>query len=77
MKRSFGEGGAAAFAITHQLPLLGKVPLDIHIRQASDAGTPIATPIYLEIIAQFKAQLALQKHKFCTYLPKVVVEHGI
>ncbi|MFA6037696.1 MAG: iron-sulfur cluster carrier protein ApbC [Legionellales bacterium] len=71
----FGEGGAAEFAKNHALTLLGKVPLDIHIREAADAGKPVVMPIYLEISQQIKAQLALQKPSFAHILPKVVVEH--
>ena len=38
----FGIGGAEATAGTLGLPFLGRVPLDIAIRRASDAGTPPA-----------------------------------
>jgi ATP-binding protein involved in chromosome partitioning len=39
----FGQGGAQAAAMTMELPFLGRVPLDIGLRIASDAGTPPAT----------------------------------
>ncbi len=71
----FGEGGAEKFAQTHALPLLGQIPLDIHIRERCDAGEPIVTPIYTEIAKKMVAQLALQKPSFAHILPKVVVEH--
>ncbi len=36
----FGQGGAEAAAATLGVPFLGRIPLDIAIRTASDAGTP-------------------------------------
>ncbi len=38
----FGAGGAEAAAKTMGLPFLGRVPLDIEIRKASDGGVPPA-----------------------------------
>ncbi|WP_083671796.1 Mrp/NBP35 family ATP-binding protein [Sphingomonas montana] len=38
----FGRGGAEAAAAALAIPFLGRVPLDIAIRTASDAGTPPA-----------------------------------
>ena len=38
----FGSGGAEAAARELDLPFLGRIPLDIAIRKASDAGTPPA-----------------------------------
>lgn len=38
----FGAGGAEAAAKEFGLPFLGRIPLDIAIREASDAGTPPA-----------------------------------
>jgi ATP-binding protein involved in chromosome partitioning len=38
----FGAGGAQAAAGTMKLPFLGRIPLDIAIRTASDAGDPPA-----------------------------------
>jgi ATP-binding protein involved in chromosome partitioning len=38
----FGQGGAQAAAMSMELPFLGRVPLDIGIRTASDAGRPPA-----------------------------------
>jgi ATP-binding protein involved in chromosome partitioning len=38
----FGAGGAQAAAGTMNLPFLGRIPLDIAIRTASDAGDPPA-----------------------------------
>ena len=38
----FGHGGAEAAATAMDRPFLGRVPLDINVRMASDAGTPPA-----------------------------------
>jgi ATP-binding protein involved in chromosome partitioning len=38
----FGSGGAEAAAKTMGIPFLGRIPLRLAIRQASDAGTPPA-----------------------------------
>jgi ATP-binding protein involved in chromosome partitioning len=38
----FGNGGAEAAALSMGLPFLGRIPLDIGIRTASDAGEPPA-----------------------------------
>jgi ATP-binding protein involved in chromosome partitioning len=37
----FGHGGAAAAASGMGMPFLGEVPLDMRIRELSDAGTPV------------------------------------
>jgi len=39
----FGAGGAEAAAKTMGMPFLGRVPLDIEIRQSSDGGAPVTT----------------------------------
>jgi ATP-binding protein involved in chromosome partitioning len=36
----FGRGGGERFAKEHGLDFLGKVPLDITVRQGGDAGVP-------------------------------------
>ncbi len=38
----FGHGGAEAAATAMDRPFLGRIPLDISVRMASDAGTPPA-----------------------------------
>jgi ATP-binding protein involved in chromosome partitioning len=40
----FGHGGAETEAARLGLPFLGRIPLSIEIRRASDAGTPDPTP---------------------------------
>lgn len=59
----FGAGGAQAAAKELNIPFLGRIPLDIAIREASDEGTPLALgegPIaaaYRAIAAQLSAWL--------------------
>jgi len=36
----FGRGGGERFATEHNLDLLGKIPLDVTVRQGGDAGVP-------------------------------------
>ncbi len=38
----FGSGGVSDVAKATDLPLLGRIPLDIDIRRSSDEGTPVA-----------------------------------
>jgi ATP-binding protein involved in chromosome partitioning len=38
----FGHGGVAAEALRLDIPFLGELPLDLAVRVAGDAGTPIA-----------------------------------
>jgi ATP-binding protein involved in chromosome partitioning len=38
----FGSGGAEAAAAVMEIPFLGRIPLDMAIRKASDAGRPPA-----------------------------------
>ena len=38
----FGEGGGRLLAEKYDLPFLGEIPIDMAVRQSSDAGTPIA-----------------------------------
>lgn len=47
----FGRGGAEAAAARLGVPFLGRIPLDIAIRAASDAGTPPAAGNGLEAAA--------------------------
>lgn len=64
----FGSGGAEAAAGVMSIPFLGRIPLRISIRQASDAGTPPAAgegeeadifrALALELLEQIKAKEA-------------------
>jgi len=62
----FGAGGGERMAEQYGVPLLGNLPLDIHIREEADAGQPsvVADPEgpaargYLEIARRMAARLA-------------------
>ena len=54
----FGQGGVEAAAYKLDLPFLGRIPLTMDIRQASDAGTPPAAAENEESFAQIAAKLA-------------------
>ncbi|SFP89159.1 Mrp/NBP35 family ATP-binding protein [Sphingomonas rubra] len=54
----FGRGGAEAAAAELNIPFLGRVPLDIAIRTASDAGEPPAARDDDRIFAPIAAQVA-------------------
>ncbi len=60
----FGNGGAQAAAATMGLPFLGRIPLDIAIRVASDAGAPPASgesAVFSEIAARVAKWLRNQQ----------------
>ncbi|MFK3890519.1 Mrp/NBP35 family ATP-binding protein [Sphingomonas sp. NPDC079357] len=54
----FGHGGAEAAARAAGIPFLGRVPLDIAIRTASDAGQPPAAGADDRVFAPIAAQVA-------------------
>ncbi len=54
----FGRGGAEAAAAELNIPFLGRVPLDIAIRTASDAGEPPAARDDDRVFAPIAAQVA-------------------
>lgn len=54
----FGRGGAEAAAREAGIPFLGRVPLDIAIRTASDAGDPPAAREDDRVFAPIAAQVA-------------------
>lgn len=39
----FGKGGAQELARSENIPLLAEIPLIQSVREAADAGTPVAT----------------------------------
>lgn len=57
----FGTGGAEAEAAKIGAPFLGRIPLSIAIRQASDAGTGAEAGAFDEIAAKVEAWLAERK----------------
>jgi len=54
----FGKGGAEAAAGTMNIPFLGRIPLDIAIRRASDAGMPPAADRDDAIFSAIASRLA-------------------
>ena len=54
----FGRGGAEAAAVELGIPFLGRVPLDIAIRTASDAGEPPAAGPDDRVFAPLAARVA-------------------
>ena len=74
----FGHGGAAAEASRLGLPFLGEIPLDMSIRETSDAGTPIVSAdpnspysaIYHQIAEKILVQILGQDRK----APSIVME---
>jgi ATP-binding protein involved in chromosome partitioning len=77
----FGHGGARAEAERLGVPFLGEVPLDLTIRETSDAGRPVVATdpdgpharIYREIAAKVREQLA-ERAGAGRAAPKIVIE---
>ncbi len=77
----FGAGGGALIAEQYEIPLLGQLPLDIHIRQQADSGNPTvaAEPessvslIYRDIARKIAAKLSLRAKNFSNRFPKIVI----
>jgi ATP-binding protein involved in chromosome partitioning len=74
----FGHGGARAEAERLGVPFLGEVPLDMEIREKSDAGQPVVATapdgphavIYRDIAARVRDSLAVAGRP----APKIVIE---
>ncbi|MDT8406557.1 MAG: iron-sulfur cluster carrier protein ApbC [Methylococcales bacterium] len=80
----FGTGGGERMAQQHQVPLLGRLPLALSIREQADSGKPtvVASPdsaeaaIYRQIARQAAARLALTARDFSSRFPKIVVQNA-
>src|SRR5579863_1137959 len=78
----FGSGGGEQLAAQYQVPFLGSLPLDLSIREQTDAGNPTvaAEPRgtiadrYREIARRAAAKLALAGKDYAGAFPKIVVE---
>jgi ATP-binding protein involved in chromosome partitioning len=78
----FGSGGGERMAGDHGVPLLGSLPLAMHIREQADGGTPtvIAAPnsdaarIYREIARKTAARLSLQARNKKIAFPNIVIQ---
>lgn len=78
----FGAGGGEQLAAAEGIDLLGKLPLDIRIREQADGGAPtvVADPEsdiairYKDIGRSVVARLSLSARDFSAKFPKIVVE---
>jgi ATP-binding protein involved in chromosome partitioning len=79
----FGSGGGARMASDYDVPLLGSLPLDIHIREQADSGTPTvaADPAgrialaYREIARNAAARLSRHARSKSIQFPKIVIQN--
>ncbi len=79
----FGEGGGQRMAEQYDVELLGSVPLDIRIREETDAGQPtvIAEPdsriglTFREIARRVAAKLSLRKKDHSAAFPNIVIQN--
>ena len=79
----FGAGGGSRMAADYDIEVLGSLPLDIAIREQSDAGVPtvVATPdsrtaeIYRSIARNVAIKIADRARDMTAKFPKIVVEN--
>lgn len=79
----FGAGGGEQLAKQFDIELLGKLPLDIRIREQADSGKPtvIADPdspialIYREIARKVGAKLASLAKDYSSKFPNIVIKN--
>ena len=77
----FGSGGAETLCSSHQLPLLGQLPLNGRIRQHCDEGFPTATqPIddltsaFIKTAMRSVIELANKPINYADKFPPIIVE---
>ncbi len=78
----FSHGGAKKVAAQIETDFLGEVPLDIEIRETSDAGLPIVASnpesphakVYLEIAAKVAAKIVESLGDSTRQAPKIVIQ---
>jgi len=77
----FGENGAKALAQDCDVPLLGQLPLDRHIREHADRGEPIATQEdsalaikYRDIALKIAALLSIRPRNYAQHFGNIAVE---
>ena len=79
----FGEGGAQRMCDDYNVPFLGRLPLDIHIREQADSGRPtvVADPdgaiaaVYKEIARRTAVFVAQKAEDFSARFPNIVVQN--
>lgn len=80
----FGSQGGENIAQRYQVPLLGKIPLQMDIRQQCDQGTPIVlaqpqhscTQHFLESAKQIHDRVIIVNQQKKKQFPKIVIEHS-
>lgn len=83
-EKIFGQGGAKKLTREFGVQLLGSMPLDLEIREATDQGQPpaVADPhgqhaqAFAELARNVAGQLSLQQRNYSAKFPKIVVQHG-
>jgi ATP-binding protein involved in chromosome partitioning len=79
----FGTGGGERLAEQFDIDLLGKLPLDMRIREQADSGKPtvITEPdspialIYRDIARKVAAKLALKAKDYSAKFPNIVIKN--
>jgi ATP-binding protein involved in chromosome partitioning len=82
-ERVFGEGGGERMCSDYNVEFLGALPLDIAIREQTDAGNPpvVANPdgrvaeIYREIARRVAVKIADQAQDFSARFPNIVIQN--
>jgi ATP-binding protein involved in chromosome partitioning len=78
----FGSGGGERMARDFDVELLGRLPLELAIREQTDSGSPtvVAAPdspaaqAYLQTARRMAARLAMQGRDYSRRFPNIVVE---
>ena len=79
----FGKDGASQLAEYYKVPILGKLPLNMTIREMTDSGKPTvvsdvdgeAAHIFHGIALKTAAKLSLQTKDYSAKFPKIVVQN--
>ena len=79
----FGSGGAERMCAEYNVPFLGSLPLDIHIREQADSGRPtvVADPdgkvaqIYRAIARKTAVAVARKAEDFSAKFPSIVIQN--
>ncbi len=79
----FGEGGASRMSEDYKVEVVGRLPLDIKIREQADSGTPtvVAEPdsrsaqIYKEIARKVAGRIAELAKDHSAVFPKIVIQN--
>ena len=80
----FGSDGAQKMANDYNIDMLGKIPLEMAIRELADSGTPtvVAQPEsatakrYQDIALKIAGKLSVKKKDFSAAFPNIVVENS-